>query len=174
VVLGPVAPGAIIPEVVAWPPPDHVPWPLAIGTWSAKLNAPATMDASAVQVQVSINGRAMPVSGVGSIGGSAYGLIRWDVAVDETLRGADAAVEVTINGVKVDGAARLYGRGSTGWRRTHTRRRRATTTAGRLTAEAPAVDCRSQRPRDRGTTRKPRLAETTVCPEAPTPLTVQW
>ena len=108
VVLGPVTPGAIIPDVVAWPPPGNVPWPLAIGTWSAKLSAPGAMDASAAQVQVSIDGRAMPVSGVRSIGGSAYGLVRWDVAVDAALRDADAAVEVTIRGVKVDGVERPY------------------------------------------------------------------
>ncbi|HVF78346.1 MAG TPA: CAP domain-containing protein [Solirubrobacteraceae bacterium] len=108
VVLGPIATGAIIPDVVAWPPPGNVPWPLAIGTWSAKLSAPGRMDASAAQVQVLINGRAMPVSGVRSIGGSANGLIRWDVAVEAALRNTDAAVEVTISGVKVDGVERPY------------------------------------------------------------------
>ena len=92
-----------VPEVVAWPPPGHLPWPLVKGTWSAVLNVAGTIDASAVQVQVSINGRPVPVSVL-----TRGAIMRWDVALAESDRDADARIDVAIGGITVDGVPRQF------------------------------------------------------------------
>jgi len=57
-------PSPTLPPLVAWPPPGHVPWPLIEGQWSAAIDVAGKVDASAAVVQVSVDGRAMPVTGV--------------------------------------------------------------------------------------------------------------
>jgi len=109
-VFGAFKPSPTIPAVLAWPPPGHVPWPLVQGSWSAALHTPGTMDASGAQVRVSIDGRAATVTGVTDMG-AGYGSgrqLKWDVGLVTGDRDADRTVEVTIDGVKVNGIARQY------------------------------------------------------------------
>ena len=68
------------------------------------------MDASRAQVRVSIDGRAATVTGVTDLG-AGYGSgrqLKWDVELVTGDRDADRTVEVTIDGVKVNGIARQY------------------------------------------------------------------
>ena len=105
---GAVAP--TIPEVISWPGRGHVPWQLMWGTWSAALNVAGTVDASAAQVAVTIDGRTVPVSGT-TAKEPGYGtgpVIAWDVAFTAADRDLDATINVTINGVKVSGVVRPF------------------------------------------------------------------
>ncbi|MEJ7787838.1 MAG: hypothetical protein WKF96_23800, partial [Solirubrobacteraceae bacterium] len=100
-----------VPQVVAWPAPGDVPWPLIKGPWSAALNVPGTVDASNPTVEVKIGGRTLPVSGVNG-GALGYGwigrTIEWNVAITAADREADARIDVTIRGVKVNGVERVF------------------------------------------------------------------
>jgi uncharacterized protein YkwD len=109
-VFGASAPSPTVPEILAWPPPGYVPWPLIRGSWSAALNVPGEIDASAARIQVLINGRAAPVSGVTDMG-AGYGdghLIKWNVGLADSDRDGDATINVTIDGVMVGGAPRQF------------------------------------------------------------------
>jgi uncharacterized protein YkwD len=109
-VFGAPAAAPTVPTVLAWPPPGWVPWPLIGGAWSAAINVPGAIDASAASVQVSVGGRNTPVSGVTDLGDSYPDghLIKWDVALAPDDRDADRTVHVAINGVKVDGVERRF------------------------------------------------------------------
>jgi hypothetical protein len=109
-VYGARAVAPVIPEVISWPGRGHVPWQLMWGTWSAALNVAGTVDASAARVDVSIDGRTVPVSGI-SIEPPGYGtgsLIAWDVAFAAADRDLDATIDVAISGVTVNGVARRF------------------------------------------------------------------
>ena len=110
-IFGAPKPSPTVPQVVAWPPPGHVPWPLFRDVpWSAALNVPGTIDTSAAQVRVSIGGRAATVTGVADIG-TGYGSgrqLRWDVALVTSDSEADRTVDVIIDGVKVNGTTRQF------------------------------------------------------------------
>jgi len=115
-VRGASAPSATIPEVVAWPPPGDVPWPLIEGQWYALIDVAGDVDASAVTVHVSVGGRAMPVSGVVGFSSSMYAtsadrlgaMIEWDVALAQAERDANAIIDVTLDGITVDGVPRQF------------------------------------------------------------------
>ena len=109
-VFGAKAPSPVIPDVIAWPPAGNVPWRLIEGEWSAALNVPGTVDASAARVRVTIGGRSLPVSGTTDMG-AGYGagrMIKWTVGLVDGDRAADQDIAVTVDGVTVDGTPRQF------------------------------------------------------------------
>ncbi len=113
---GASAPSASVPEVVAWPPPGNVPWPLINGQWYALIDVAGDVDASAVAVHVSVGGRAMAVSGVVGFSSSMYAtsadrlgaMVEWDVSLAQSERDANATIDVTLDGITVDGVPRQF------------------------------------------------------------------
>lgn len=109
-VIGPPAAQPMVPEVVAWPPSGHVPWPLVFTDWSAAISVPGTVDLSSAAVNVTVDGQARPTSGVTPLA-DGYGsgrTLKWNVGITEGDRQGPRQVAVTIGNVLVDGVPRTF------------------------------------------------------------------
>lgn len=107
-VIGTPAAQPVVPELVAWPPPGHVPWPLVFGDWSAAITAEGEVDLSGATVSVTVDGQPAATSGVTQLedGFGTGRTLKWNVGIAAAQRDTDAHVEVTIANVRVDGAPR--------------------------------------------------------------------
>lgn len=109
-VFGPEAPAPVIPEVVAWPPAGHVPWPLVFSDWSAAISVPGDVDLSAATVTTVLDGQTLSTTNVTPLP-DGYGTgktLKWNVGVPAGARERDGHVDVTIGNVLVDGAPREF------------------------------------------------------------------
>ena len=99
----PVAAGT----VVAWPPAGAVPWEWIFDDWSVAVgNRDQQVDLGSARVSVALDGTPLQVGGVAELGGG-YGsgaTLRWGVAFPADARSADHRLDVTVDGVVVDGA----------------------------------------------------------------------
>jgi hypothetical protein len=109
-VFGPAAPAPVIPEVVAWPPAGHVPWPLVFADWSAAISVPGDADLSAATVTTVLDGQPLETTNVTPLP-DGYGTgrtLKWNVGLAGAARERDGHVDVTIGNVLVDGAPREF------------------------------------------------------------------
>jgi hypothetical protein len=105
------APSATVPAGtrVSWPPAGFVPWPWVFDDWSIALGGTSDQDSYATdgaQVHVSLDGEPLGVSDVKTLD-DGYGTGRtmsWKVDVPDSATSADHDLEVTIDGVKLNGA----------------------------------------------------------------------